>query len=55
MDELMRLRELRDNIEWFTNTYAQHGTLKGYRVQLENTKLLVQLEIDRKMRDEKAV
>ena len=55
-DELMRLRELRDNLEWFEQHACSDGKpWKGYRVQVQSTRQLVQSMIDRKVRrDEKS-
>lgn len=52
MDDLMRLRELRDNLEWF-ETYAcsPEKPWKNYRVQVQSTRQLVDSMI-RKLRNQ---
>ena len=42
-DELLRLRELRDNLEWFEQyACSSKKPWRGYRVQVQSTRQLVE-------------
>ena len=52
MDNLMRLRELRDNLEWFEDyACSEKKPWKNYRVQVQSTRQLVDSMI-RKLRNQ---
>lgn len=47
-DDLMRLRELRDNLEWYEQyACSKKGPWSNYRVQVNTTRALVTSSIGR--------